>query len=748
MKTPLSLLLLLLSFTQLQSQEISKAKKIENLESFAKLYGYVRYFHPSDEAASINWDKFLYYGSKEVENAANTLVLNQKLNELFNPIAPSVQIGPTASLKAFSAKNITPAHKNEMKEITWQHYGLGGQGGLYNSIRTNRSVKVLDPQRARFGVATAFVSANEHRGKKFRLKGSMKTEVETGKGQMWMRIDCEGGKMGFFDNMDNRPVTSPAWKEYTITGTVDSNAQNFVFGVFLLGEGKLWTDKFSLEVEESGIWKAITVENSSFEQSNINGWTTGSKGYNYTLVKEAGLSGEQALLIDDNSTTKMMTSIFDEKATFGMFFTKEIGHGLSCLVPMALLGTETATFPAANADKLKALQQEMDKDSPQTMRGDDLYVRLASVVMAWNAFEHFFPYKEEAQMKWDQQLSNSLEGAYETKTHQAFASVLHALIEKLKDGHARLSYGNLGYYTIEADATFAEGKIIISKVDSAINKIGQLPLSIGDEVISIDGKPAMQRLNELKKEVSGSDQYKTSIAQAVFFNGIKNTELSLKVKSPSGTEKNMVFLRENYKQARKDASIKKLNGDIYYINIGNTEMKDITAIMDDLAKAKGIVCDLRGYPRNNHALINHLLSVEDKNKWMFVPRIIHPNYHKVTYEGLGWNMKPAQPHIKAKVVFLTGGGAISYAESYMGFIKQYKLATIIGQPTAGANGNINSFNTPGGYNISFTGMKVKLQDGGQLHGIGIQPDIFVNQTIKGITEGRDEYLEKALEQLK
>lgn len=37
-------------------------RKVQNLRAFSKLYGYTRYFHPSDEAASINWDKFIYYG--------------------------------------------------------------------------------------------------------------------------------------------------------------------------------------------------------------------------------------------------------------------------------------------------------------------------------------------------------------------------------------------------------------------------------------------------------------------------------------------------------------------------------------------------------------------------------------------------------------------------------------------------------------------------------------------------------------
>ena len=31
---------------------------IENLLAFAKLYGYVRYFHPSDAASSIDWERF------------------------------------------------------------------------------------------------------------------------------------------------------------------------------------------------------------------------------------------------------------------------------------------------------------------------------------------------------------------------------------------------------------------------------------------------------------------------------------------------------------------------------------------------------------------------------------------------------------------------------------------------------------------------------------------------------------------
>ncbi len=109
-------------------------------------------------------------------------------------------------------------------------------------------------------------------------------------------------------------------------------------------------------------------------------------------------------------------------------------------------------------------------------------------------------------------------------------------------------------------------------------------------------------------------------------------------------------------------------------------------------------------------------------------------------------IKAGKPYLgDKKLIFIINGQAISYAESFMGYIEGYKLATIIGQPTAGTNGNINPFSLPGGYKTSWTGMKVLKHDGSQHHGIGILPNIYVERTIQGIKDGRDEFMEKALE---
>jgi C-terminal processing protease CtpA/Prc len=81
----------------------------------------------------------------------------------------------------------------------------------------------------------------------------------------------------------------------------------------------------------------------------------------------------------------------------------------------------------------------------------------------------------------------------------------------------------------------------------------------------------------------------------------------------------------------------------------------------------------------------------------------------------------------------------------MGMVEHYHLGEIVGGPTAGTNGNVNVQDLPGGYRVRWTGMKVLKHDGSRHHGVGIQPTVPVSRTLKGIAEGRDELLEKAIE---
>jgi hypothetical protein len=169
--------------------------------------------------------------------------------------------------------------------------------------------------------------------------------------------------------------------------------------------------------------------------------------------------------------------------------------------------------------------------------------------------------------------------------------------------------------------------------------------------------------------------------------------------------------------------------------------------LGSLAKAKGVVFDLRGYPRNvSPVILQHLVRDGNARSAQFlVPRVLLPDRQGFEWQDGGWGLPPIAPRLEGRIAFLTGGGSISYAETYMGIVENYRLAEIVGGPTAGTNGNVNPFDLPGGYNLRWTGMKVLKQNGSQHHGVGIQPTVPVERTLQGITEGRDEILEKAIE---
>ena len=130
---------------------------------------------------------------------------------------------------------------------------------------------------------------------------------------------------------------------------------------------------------------------------------------------------------------------------------------------------------------------------------------------------------------------------------------------------------------------------------------------------------------------------------------------------------------------------------------------------------------------------------------MHVAKIIGPFGHSVGWQSFGWNLKPRTPRLGGKIVFLTDGRAISYAESVMGYIADRKLGTIVGSTTAGTNGNVASFSVPGGFTVAFTGMRVTGHDGLTPHHlVGIKPDISIVPTLAALRDGRDEVLDRAV----
>ena len=74
---------------------LARDRRVTNLHAFGRLYGVVRWFQPSNAAASLDWERFAIDGVRRVIDAPDTHALRTALVALFRPFAPAVEIaGP------------------------------------------------------------------------------------------------------------------------------------------------------------------------------------------------------------------------------------------------------------------------------------------------------------------------------------------------------------------------------------------------------------------------------------------------------------------------------------------------------------------------------------------------------------------------------------------------------------------------------------------------------------------------------
>ena len=78
------------------------ARPIDHLVALSRLYGYVRFFHPSDEAQLVDWDALAIAAVDATLEAHDAEELATALRDAFTPVAPSIQIWVGASALAIA----------------------------------------------------------------------------------------------------------------------------------------------------------------------------------------------------------------------------------------------------------------------------------------------------------------------------------------------------------------------------------------------------------------------------------------------------------------------------------------------------------------------------------------------------------------------------------------------------------------------------------------------------------------------
>ncbi len=557
-----------------------EGRALENLVAFTKLLGYLRYFHPSDEAADADWNGLAVSGVRAVEPARDPRELARQLEELFRPIAPTVRVFPVGRTPPVPDALEPAPNANKLRVRAWRHRGVGtgeGPGRIYRSWRAT--------------------------------------------------VKAPGGKL----------------------------PKSFA--------------------DPSHPWVA------------------------------------------------------------------ELGAGVACMVPLALFADERGTLPHA-ADK----QAETDSDSkPRRLySGDDRETRLADVALAWNVFQHFYPYFDVVDADWAKTLRSSLTSAAIDADERAFLQTLRRMVADLHDGHGRVMHASdpaQAHLPVLWD--WVEEQLVIT----AVAKDAVADVKPGDIVRRIDGRKPEAVLADAEELISGATpQWRRFRALRAILAGEPGEQVALQIERGDADTRTVNLRRAAANaipsEARPDKVAEPDSG-IFYVDLDRIESADFQEALPKLAKARGIVFDLRGYPRTMEMLAHLTEEPLTCAQWL-VPKVREPDRRNMTFRFSNWPVQPKSPHFSARVAFVTDARAISFAETLLGIVEHYKLAEIVGGPTAGTNGNVNPFSLPGGYRVMWTGMKVLKHDGSRHHGVGILPTVPISRTIRGIREGRDELLDRAV----
>jgi C-terminal processing protease CtpA/Prc len=538
------------------------------------------------------------------------------------------------------------------------------------------------------------------------------------------------------------PVTAADWRTYEVSGEVPADAVLLAVDLGLGSGGRVWWDDLSLAV---GDGPAEPLLNGGFDLADEDGgpagwnleWDVRRAGYRLSLSAERPRSGRYSLLLAAGAPAGPCPRPDEPLAA-------DLGGGVSALVPLALRRDGLGTLPHVPAPAPA-------EGVPAEPSGNDRATRLADVVLAWNVFQHFYPYFDVVPADWPDELRRALTAAATDADRMAFLATLRRLVVALHDGHGAVSGSFQGAFAhLPLLWEWIEGRLVVTQAAPT----GAGGLRPGDVVLTLDGRPAGEAVGAYEEKIPGATpQWRRWTAVSKLALGGPDAAVRITARHPDGVEISATLNHSvpafgpGSLEETRPAKIVELRPGILYVDLDRIDDDDFQGALDRLAAARGIVFDGRGYPHGlSTVVLQHLATRPVWSARLNVPVVTRPDRQGWQWDSsYRWYLEPKAPHLAGKVAFIADGRVISYAESYLDFVEVYRLGEIVGGPTAGTSGEINPFLLPGGYRMVWTGTQVLKHDGSPHHGVGVQPTVPVARTLQGVAAERDELLEKAIE---
>ncbi|KMQ65547.1 hypothetical protein ACM46_06590 [Chryseobacterium angstadtii] len=382
-------------------------------------------------------------------------------------------------------------------------------------------------------------------------------------------------------------------------------------------------------------------------------------------------------------------------------------------------------------------------------------VSLLELFRYWNLVEYFFPYKYQTDQNWNDVLKEMIPKFLAVTDDESYHLTLAELVTKVDDSHAFLyspliNSSQYGRRKVPIEYMYAEGKLVVTTIiNNRFNE--ETPLKTGDIIYDVNGRTIPQMVNSLGKYVPASNSWGkiNKVKNLLLFSNqdsisikIERNGENLSMMAKTYLLKDILWEKPAVQEKWKFLDAAQKTG---YVNMGIIEKSDLDDMYEDLKSTESIIFDLRNYPKMTIFPLSRMILPDQSIYYQFnFPETDYPGKFYSSKNSIG---KKNPEYYKGNVIVLADENTQSQAETTTMMFKQHPRAKVIGSNTSGANGDIIRFKIAD-LDTCFTGLGAYYPDGRETQRIGIVPDILIKPTVKGIKEGKDEVLERALQYIK
>ena len=433
----------------------------------------------------------------------------------------------------------------------------------------------------------------------------------------------------------------------------------------------------------------------------------------------------------------------------------------------AYLGEELAAALSLLPEKLPSLDRSaapvyfdelgtpnFSHEPEHTADYDEPSFRLLGLFRLWNAMEYYYPYLHLAAQPWDDCLSEAIPAMLDGRGRDSYEQALRAMAFQLCDPHVHFRYpdgtysntAEIGGYLLPTPIRAVEGKLTVTAAAEGC------PLVPGDVLLSINGR-TIEELAAEKRQYLSLSRKEMLLEQAKYLITSADTPKMELLILRDGAELTLTVQGTKRFPQEDLRPYELLEGNIGLINPAAIAGPDtLHQVMAAVRDTDGLVIDLRQYPSSLSFLYYYLPATRRPGIILSTPEPDVPGvYTKMTLlYGYSPSYQVYLPQLypyEQPVAILIDQQSISASEFAATILRNSDDAVLVGEPTAGTDGNVVLLPLPGGAQMAFTSLGCYELDGSQSQQVGITPDIQAPYTVQGIKEGRDEPLEAALHYL-